>query len=106
MAAAAAAKIEAKEPSALTPPDMSQPVRLKYWKCSDTIGTLTSTTVYQDGDFNDGQVQGKCRALWFYPGSGFAVAVIEVGWRPNTLKQDTSYERVILMSGHGRELLT
>lgn len=104
--AAAQAVAKATEPAPLEAPDMSKPMRLKYWKCSDTIGTLTSTTVYQDGDFNDGQIQGKCRALWFYPGSGFAVAVIEVGWRPNQLKQETSYERVILMSGHGRELLT
>lgn len=85
------------------PPDMSAPIPLKYWRCVDTLGTLTQRDVTVGGYVNDGGVQGRVKSLWFYPSAGFAVAELEVGWRPGQLEQDVTIERLILTQGHGRE---
>ena len=84
-------------------PDMSAPVRLKYWRCTDTIGTLTQRDVTVGGYVNDGGMQGRVRALWFFPSSGFCVAELEVGYQPGRLEQDVTIQRMIFTNGHGRE---
>ena len=102
MAAAALAKVtEAVE--APVAPDMSKPIRLRYWKLPHTLGTLTQTQIEVDGFVNDGTAQGKVRSIWFYPSGGFAIAELEVGFRPNQLEQDVRIERIVLLNGHGRE---
>lgn len=98
-----AAEVKKLEPAPSKPPDMSQPVRLKYWRCTDTIGTLTQRDVTVGGYVNDGGVQGRVKALWFFPSAGFAVAELEVGFRPGVLDQETRIERMIFTNGHGRE---
>lgn len=102
---AAAAKLQAAEPEAPTAPDMSKPVRLKYWRCTDTIGTLTQRDVTVGGYVNDGGTQGRVRSLWFFPSAGFAVAELEVGYRPGVLEKDQSVriELLVMTNGHGRE---
>lgn len=102
MAGNAARAVEPKEPE-LVPPDMSKPVRLKYFRCTDTIGTLTQRDVTVGGYVNDGGTQGRVRSLWFFPSAGFAVAELEVGYRPGQFEQDVRIERLILTNGHGRE---
>ena len=102
-----AAEVKKLEPAPSKPPDMSQPVRLKYWRCTDTIGTLTQRDVTVGGYVNDGGVQGRVRAIWFYAaGGGFAVAELEVGYRPGVLDkdQDVQVQRLVMTNGHGREV--
>lgn len=100
-----AAEVKKLETAPSKPPDMSQPVRLKYWRCTDTIGTLTQRDVTVGGYVNDGGVQGRVKALWFFPASGFAVAELEVGYRPGVLEKDQSVriELLVMTNGHGRE---
>jgi hypothetical protein len=100
------AEVKKLEPPQAVAPDMGKPVRMKYWRCVDTIGTLTQRDVTQDGFVNDGGAQGKVRAIWFYPATGYAVAELEVGWRPGVLadKQESHIDRLIMTQGHGREL--
>lgn len=103
----AAPALKAAEPEAPQAPDMSKPIRLKYWKSPDTFGVRTDTVVTVGGYFVDGMnaQNGKVRELWFYPHAGFAVAVIEAGWRPNTVESEQSVilQHVILTNGHGRQ---
>ena len=102
--AAAAKVVEVKEPE-LVAPDMSRPMRLKYWQPAETIGTHTQRNVMDGGSFNDGcGTSGKVQAIWFYPALGYAVAEIAMGFRPGQLDQpDVIVKRVFLTNGHGRE---
>ena len=98
-----AAEVKKLEPKLDGPPDMSAPIRLKYWRCPHTIGTLTQQDVTVGGYMNDGGAQGRVKSLWFYPNAGFAVAELEVGFRPGVLEQEVRIERFFLTQGHGRE---
>jgi hypothetical protein len=101
----AAEKLKTVEPADMAP-DMSKPVRLKYWRCVDTLGVLTQRDVTLGAVVNDGSVQGRVKSIWFFPSSGFCVAEIEVGWRPGVLdeKQEIVIQRLIMTNGHGREV--
>ena len=100
-----AAEVKKLEPPAAVAPDMSKPVRLRYWQQPDTIGTLTQRNVMVGGSVADGTTSGKVRAIWFYPQGGFAVAEIEVGFRPGQLDQpDVEIKRLFLSNGHGCDL--
>ena len=101
-----AAEVKKLEPPQAVAPDMSKPVRMKYWRCVDTIGTLTQRDVTRGGYVNDGGTQGRVRDIWFYPGSGCCVAELEVGYRPGVAdaSQEIKIERLVMTQGHGREL--
>jgi len=100
-----AAEVKKLEPAPAKPPDMSKPVAIQYWKISDTLGTLVDRMVSVGGYVNDGRTQGRVREIWFFPDGGYAVAILEVGFRPNVVDKDQEIklEKLILTNGHGRE---
>ena len=101
---AAAARVEQTQPEAPQAPDMSKPVALRYWQQPDSIGTLTQRNLTVDGTVADGTTSGRVRAIWFYPQGGYAVAEIEVGFRPGQLEQKLTVRKLFLSNGHGVEL--
>lgn len=97
--------IKAVEPEAPVAPDISKPIRLRYWKSPHTLGTLTQTDVTVNGTIADGTTSGKVLSVWFFPAHGVAVAEIEVGWRPGQLASpEREVKRLVLGPGHGMEL--
>ncbi len=86
-------------------PDVSAPIAMKYWVVPERIGTLDMRIVTVGTVCNDGcGTHGRVKSIWFYPVGGFAIAEVELGFRPGVLDKDQelSIRRLVLSSGSGQ----